>query len=207
MNAIENAKEVLEIQRKTIGFLVKGLSKYVRPDAEAIIMLGEIEKAYNNAVVKLDALEAKNPGLMRCPSCHCVVDRKGRGDHSVADCIFVNIQAEKPAEDAKSLAIDIIDQLACDEYIGPQIGEEELTVIIQSFAESYHAKKCAECKPSGWISVKERMPHEMEPVLIYDGTMQIDQLVDAGDFPELQWEYNIENPGVTHWQPLPEAPK
>ena len=59
---------------------------------------------------------------------------------------------------------------------------------------------------SEWISVKDRLPCEQEPVLIFDGTIQVDQLVDDEDEPGLQWEYNFDNPSVTHWMPLPEPP-
>ena len=58
------------------------------------------------------------------------------------------LEAEKPAEDARSLAIDIslgaLDRAEFWEVIVPKR--------IHSFAESYHAKKCAECK-------KKRAPY------------------------------------------------
>ena len=61
---------------------------------------------------------------------------------------------------------------------------------------------------SEWISVKEKMPTEYEYVLIFDGgDIQIDSLVDDQEKPGLIWEYNFDNPGITHWMPLPEPPQ
>ena len=57
-----------------------------------------------------------------------------------------------------------------------------------------------------WISVKDRLPCEQEYVLIFDGTYQIDRLIDDNDYPGLSWEYNFDNHNITHWMPLPEEP-
>ena len=60
------------------------------------------------------------------------------------------LEAEKPAEDARSLAIDIslgaLDRAEFWEVIVPKQ--------IHSFAESYHKKKCAECKEMKKLYVK-----------------------------------------------------
>ena len=60
------------------------------------------------------------------------------------------LEAEKPAEDARSLAIDIslgaLDRAEFWEVIVPKR--------IRSFSESYHAKKCAECKEMKKLYVK-----------------------------------------------------
>ena len=70
------------------------------------------------------------------------------------------LEAEKPAEDARytqdeqDFADDIED--ACvvdnDEDYGHSFRLEKAAQMIHSFAESYHAKKCAECK-------KKRAPY------------------------------------------------
>lgn len=58
----------------------------------------------------------------------------------------------------------------------------------------------AEChKQSEWISVKESLPEEFEDVLTCDGNGN----VDIGYVWMRGW--NIEH--VTHWMPLPKAPK
>jgi hypothetical protein len=89
-----------------------------------------------------------------------------------------------------------------------RIIEDKVVDLMDAENKSYHAKLCAECKQNdGWISVKNRMPCEQEEVLIFDGSVQVDRLVDSEDDPCLVWEYNFDNPSITHWQPLPKEPK
>lgn len=60
----------------------------------------------------------------------------------------------------------------------------------------------------GWISVKERLPDEDVQVLVYlhsdrsYTTMDTDRLLN-GKWVRLRWGAF----DVTHWMPLPEAPK
>lgn len=59
----------------------------------------------------------------------------------------------------------------------------------------------------GWIPVSERMPKDEQRVLVYR----------AGDTPPCDYGVDkasiyftdgfVHHPGVTHWMPLPEAPK
>lgn len=68
---------------------------------------------------------------------------------------------------------------------------------------------------SDWISVKDRLPDDNEPVLVYtkDGAMSVCSLVVANAFANLKnlkvWEdnngYYVSD--VTHWMLLPELPK
>ena len=57
-------------------------------------------------------------------------------------------------------------------------------------------------KQSEWISVEERLPELYTYVLTYDtvsGNVQIDSVLSNGEF--------VIGYNVTHWMPLPEAPK
>ncbi len=61
----------------------------------------------------------------------------------------------------------------------------------------------------GWISVKDRLPHNFISVLGY--------MTDAGDFPPVRECYTVGNAfffpalaamhPVSHWMPLPQPPK
>lgn len=53
-----------------------------------------------------------------------------------------------------------------------------------------------------WISVEERLPYAGEDVLVLcDGLMRIDFIGSSG-----AW-YEHDPKRITHWMPLPEAPK
>ncbi len=65
---------------------------------------------------------------------------------------------------------------------------------------------------SKWIPVTERLPEEYEPVLVYDPSMDHGQYVMEATWSVDGWmtEFDFdhdENPGITHWMPLPEPPK
>lgn len=56
----------------------------------------------------------------------------------------------------------------------------------------------------GWISVKDRTPENIKPVLVWEsqGFAYVDNYID-GD-----WSIGSANGAIiTHWMPLPEAPK
>lgn len=76
----------------------------------------------------------------------------------------------------------------------------------------------------GWILCSERLPsltkRDDSPVpggapatlystrvLVFDGTIRIDNLIQAEGFPETQTFYVGTRKKVTHWMPLPEPPK
>lgn len=68
-------------------------------------------------------------------------------------------------------------------------------------------KEALEPVPSGWISVKERMPEDWDDVLITNG-----EFVCRGYCNNAVWfassdggEFDPEE--ITHWQPMPEPPK
>jgi hypothetical protein len=57
----------------------------------------ERRKAYFDGVS--DGIKQGRSGNQKeCPSCRCVVDEKGHGHHSVADCIFMRMAAEEKAD-------------------------------------------------------------------------------------------------------------
>ncbi len=54
-----------------------------------------------------------------------------------------------------------------------------------------------------WISVDERLPKQWEMVLVFcDDIVSIDFISSMG-----RWYEHIDHDSVTHWTPLPEAPK
>lgn len=58
-------------------------------------------------------------------------------------------------------------------------------------------------KNNGWISVKDKMPENYKPVLVYDQEWGI--RIDAVSIKP--FEDFVHYGYVTHWQPLPEPPK
>lgn len=68
-------------------------------------------------------------------------------------------------------------------------------------------------KQSDWISVDERLPDVLQEVLVYRGN-HIGNLMNAytyvgGDMWKDEYGFGCrrEDEGITHWMPLPEAPK
>jgi hypothetical protein len=57
---------------------------------------------------------------------------------------------------------------------------------------------------NGWISVKERLPEDYVDVLWYDPISLQPMRVDMNG---ALWRADFTNGSVTHWMPLPEAPK
>jgi hypothetical protein len=87
-------------------------------------------------------LEEQEQSPMRCPSCGCVVDENGRGHHSAADCVFVKKELEKPTE--CGLMLCARDLQALESCIATRSWVNQAIPRIQSYAEAYHTKKCAE---------------------------------------------------------------
>lgn len=58
----------------------------------------------------------------------------------------------------------------------------------------------------GWISVKERLPEEMDKVFAVVSGVRITAVLKGGVWLS-SWNHDIVNDEVTHWMPLPEAPK
>lgn len=56
-----------------------------------------------------------------------------------------------------------------------------------------------------WISVKDRLPERMQPVIVCREDKKVEQgYKDVGDW----WKvYGTRTKRVTHWMPLPEPPK
>jgi hypothetical protein len=77
-------------------------------------------------------------------------ERMARMDQCIADLQDRNtkLEAEKPAEDAVEVASSVFDCVIKNtkEYPGIPVSDcDSGGKLIQSFAESYHAKHCAEC--------------------------------------------------------------
>jgi hypothetical protein len=63
-----------------------------------------------------------------------------------------------------------------------------------------------------WISVKDRLPDEYEPVLVYDPDVGHGQCVMYACWSVDGWKTEFdfdhhEDHGITHWMPLPTPPK
>lgn len=60
-----------------------------------------------------------------------------------------------------------------------------------------------------WISVKDKMPNDDSPVLLYDNyEILIGRfLYTAKDFPVFGIYSRGQTYNITHWMPLPEPPK
>lgn len=58
-----------------------------------------------------------------------------------------------------------------------------------------------------WISVKDRLPENSRSVLIYtkDGGIAEGSYSSEGGWVQFRW--NVKNPKVIYWMPLPEPPK
>ena len=62
----------------------------------------------------------------------------------------------------------------------------------------------------GWISVEDQVPHKTQPVLVFGKKIQI---TSAWYHPDCNKKWTgwfsseVEHPEITHWQPLPQAPK
>jgi hypothetical protein len=61
----------------------------------------------------------------------------------------------------------------------------------------------------GWISVKDDLPKEFgEPCIVYDGSsVQYGDYFSNGEWYTPDCYESDEIRGVTHWMPLPKAPK
>ena len=69
----------------------------------------------------------------------------------------------------------------------------------------------------GWISVKERLPGDEKPVLVYYGFWRKENAGTALRYtgtlsyfrfdPQPHWQHESTGLIVTHWMPLPEPPK
>lgn len=135
----------------------------------------------------------------------------GREPQAIRACRLVSeaiAELEKPAyDDVMSLMPSIFgSRRDAFDYMGTEPDYNKIASIIQQYAESYHAKKCAE----QWISANERLPDPETVVLIstHDwvaiGKYKTMWNMGDGAFSD-DGDCGIsEQP--THWQPLPEAP-
>lgn len=63
------------------------------------------------------------------------------------------------------------------------------------------------CRKQEWISVEERLPEVGEDVLLYS---KEDDKIDIGHYSNMFRRFflrKFEDGNVTHWMPLPDAPK
>lgn len=71
--------------------------------------------------------------------------------------------------------------------------------------EGYYASRLSK-GANPWVPVSERLPHPADRVAVYSATDDMADigLVEAEDGP---WHCEASVMDVTHWMPLPEAPK
>lgn len=68
--------------------------------------------------------------------------------------------------------------------------------------------KCKICgEPDGWISVRDRLPNTPNQVLIYDVKRGISTGFYCVQYLDEWFSYELDQPVVTHWQPLPDPPR
>lgn len=77
------------------------------------------------------------------------------------DDLIAEMEAEKPAEDAMAVAGDIGALCIYSGWEGHAYEQGKAAQMIQSYAESYHAKKCAECKN---VEPRKYYPLGQEPM-------------------------------------------
>ena len=62
-------------------------------------------------------------------------------------------------------------------------------------------------KQSEWISVEERLPKEVEHIIVCDEDGTVGEAIFLKASRLFEWVDNENIAFVTHWMPLPEAPK
>ena len=62
-------------------------------------------------------------------------------------------------------------------------------------------------KQSGWISVEERLPEEDTIVLVWCGEYAVYNYLRDDMWYTGYCDISTDDGGITHWMPLPEAPK
>lgn len=85
-----------------------------------------------------------------------------------------------------------------DGYVGYEVNNEQIADYL-----IVHGVTVQE-----WISVKDRLPEEGECVIVYDTR---EDYIGMWEFSGVAWYNDDYNPlgidEVTHWMPLPDAPK
>ena len=77
--------------------------------------------------------------------------------------------------------------------------DEKTEIIAEKAAKAFYN---AGYRKQEWISVEERLPQKHDEVLVFcDGARQLDFICSDG-----RW-YDHDHKKVTHWMPIPEAPK
>lgn len=147
-----------------------------------------------------------------------VLDRLQHNLDTNTPCSAADIQAvvdfareeRELRESAKSyiVATDYLE----DYWEGEQIGEGEYEALIGDGCSETWFDPAGKHK-EGWISVEDRLPEDIDKVLVYlDGPYDHGRRVAISYCHEGQW-LSIEGgswpdmPKPTHWQPLPQPPK
>lgn len=99
------------------------------------------------------------------------------------------------------------------EEMNKAVLEKYSNTLFLNFKDAYGALYDAGYRKQEWISVDERLPDVLQEVLAYRGKhianlMNIYTYV-GGDMWQDEYGYGCrrEHEGITHWMPLPEAPK
>jgi len=133
------------------------------------------------------------------------------------------LDAEKPGEDAREVARIVHEECFVDISQTTSTPSRSLiwdidtaAHVVKSFAASYHAEQCKACNK--WISVKDRLPEPGIDVFVTgwdygkentERHFAVAQLDEGDDFFSANNDggYVNEMRFITHWQPLPDAPK
>ena len=88
-------------------------------------------------------------------------------------------------------------------YKGREVEADHGVALLHSL-QSLYTTPPAPAQPLTWVSVKDRLPPVDEDVLTYDVTYPDDGFDIERRLSEREWSVKY---SVTHWMPLPDAPK
>lgn len=142
--AIEKAKEALKEIAETFPTGLEMNGHAFTSDPEWIKMRNNHMIIAQNVLTALDALEAEKPAdTFFKDIAKCVEQTKTFNE---ACALY---EAEKPAEDAVEVASSVFDCINknTEDYPGLLVADCDAgAILIQHFAESYHAEQCKACK-------------------------------------------------------------
>lgn len=106
-------------------------------------------------------------------------------------------------------AIERIEELAVQ--IGQLVSKKMAPTTVIGFANEIYMQ-CENLREAGWISTEERMPEDMERVLIArlyekDGPLLVEQGYRYGGGWWKVYGSNLRDKSVPYWRPMPDAPR